>query len=57
VPTFDSLNPATGEVVASFPIDTADDVRAAVARARTAAQWWREIGFAGRRQRLHDWHR
>jgi len=49
----DSLNPATGEVLASFPIDTADDVQAAVARARTAAQWWREIGFAGRRQRLH----
>jgi len=29
----DSLNPATGEVLASFPIDTADDVQAAVARA------------------------
>ena len=57
MPTFDSLNPATGEVLASFPIDTADDVRAAVARARTAAQWWREIGFAGRRQRLHAWRR
>jgi len=53
----DSLNPATGEVLASFPIDTADDVQAAVARARTAAQWWREIGFAGRRQRLHAWRR
>jgi len=39
VPTFDSLNPATGEVVASFPIDAGDDVQAAVARARTAAQW------------------
>jgi acyl-CoA reductase-like NAD-dependent aldehyde dehydrogenase len=57
VPTFDSLNPATGEVLAGFPIDTADDVRAAVARARTAAPWWREIGFAGRRQRLHAWRR
>jgi acyl-CoA reductase-like NAD-dependent aldehyde dehydrogenase len=57
VPTFDSLNPATGEVLAGFPIDTVDDVRAAVARARTAAPWWREIGFAGRRQRLHAWRR
>ena len=57
MPTFDSLNPATGEVLAGFPIDTADDVRAAVARARTAAPWWREIGFAGRRQRLHAWRR
>ena len=57
MPMLDSLNPATGEVLASFPIDTADDVQAAVARARTAAQWWREIGFAGRRQRLHAWRR
>jgi len=57
VPTFDSLNPTTGEVVATFPIDTADNVQAAVARARTASQWWREIGFAGRRQRLHAWRR
>ena len=57
MPTFDSLNPATGEVLATFPIDTADDVRAAVGQARTAAQWWREIGFDGRRQRLHAWRR
>ena len=38
MPTFDSLDPATGEVVATFPIDTADDVRAAVSRARAAAR-------------------
>jgi acyl-CoA reductase-like NAD-dependent aldehyde dehydrogenase len=57
VPMFDSLNPATGEVLASFPTNSADDVQAAVGRARTAAQWWREIGFAGRRQRLHAWRR
>ncbi len=57
MPTFDSLDPATGEVLASFPIDSADDVQAAVSRARTAAHWWREIGFAGRRQRLRAWRR
>ncbi len=57
MPTFDSLDPATGNVLASFPIDSADDVRAAVSRARTAAHWWRDIGFAGRRQRLHTWRR
>ena len=57
MPTFDSLNPATGEVLASFPIDTAGDVQAAVVRARTAAQWWRDIGFAGRRERLRVWRR
>ena len=26
-------------------------------RARAAARWWREIGFAGRRQRLRAWRR
>jgi acyl-CoA reductase-like NAD-dependent aldehyde dehydrogenase len=57
VPTFDSLDPATGKVLASFPIHSADDVQAAVSRARTAAHWWREIGFADRRQRLRAWRR
>jgi acyl-CoA reductase-like NAD-dependent aldehyde dehydrogenase len=57
VPTFDTLDPATGEVLATFPIDSADDVQAAVSRGRTAAHWWREIGFAGRRQRLRAWRR
>jgi acyl-CoA reductase-like NAD-dependent aldehyde dehydrogenase len=28
--TFDSLDPATGEVVATFPIHSADEVKAAV---------------------------
>jgi acyl-CoA reductase-like NAD-dependent aldehyde dehydrogenase len=53
--TFDSLDPATGTVVASFPIHTAEDVAAAVERARTAALWWREQGFAGRKKRLRAW--
>ncbi|HEX8094544.1 aldehyde dehydrogenase family protein [Jatrophihabitans sp.] len=54
-PTFDSLNPATGEVLASFEIFTAEDVAAAVERARTAASWWAELGDAGRRARLAAW--
>jgi aldehyde dehydrogenase (NAD+) len=53
--TFDSLNPATGEVVGSFPIHTADDVAAAVERARDAATWWHEQGFAGRKKALRAW--
>jgi acyl-CoA reductase-like NAD-dependent aldehyde dehydrogenase len=53
--TFDSLNPATGEVVASFPIDTAETVRAAVERAKPAAIWWREQGFEGRKRYLRAW--
>jgi acyl-CoA reductase-like NAD-dependent aldehyde dehydrogenase len=47
-----STNPATGEEVGRFPVASADDVAAAVARAREAAVWWAELGFAGRRSRL-----
>jgi succinate-semialdehyde dehydrogenase / glutarate-semialdehyde dehydrogenase len=53
--TFDSLDPVTGEVVARFPEHDEAAVRAAVARARAAAAWWREQGHAGRRARLHGW--
>ncbi|HVA60482.1 MAG TPA: aldehyde dehydrogenase family protein [Mycobacteriales bacterium] len=50
--TFNSLSPATGEVVATLPVDGPEQVAAAVVRAREAAGWWRELGFAGRRRRL-----
>jgi acyl-CoA reductase-like NAD-dependent aldehyde dehydrogenase len=53
--TFDSLNPSTGAVVGTFPIHTAEDVTAAVDRARPAAIWWRELGYADRKQRLRAW--
>src|SRR6266540_2075183 len=47
-----STNPATGAEVGRFPVASADDVAAAVARAREAGRWWASLGFAGRRQRL-----
>ena len=50
--TFDSTSPATGEVVASFPLEGPEQVAAAVARARQAAVDWAELGFEGRRQAL-----
>ncbi|MGH3516940.1 MAG: aldehyde dehydrogenase family protein [Haloechinothrix sp.] len=53
--TFDSLNPATDEVVGTYPKHTADEVEAAVARAHEAAAWWNELGFDGRAQRLRRW--
>ncbi|MDF0531042.1 aldehyde dehydrogenase family protein [Tsukamurella sp. 8F] len=53
--TFDSLNPRTGDIVATYPVHTADDVHFAVARAREAADWWVEIGFEGRRRQLTRW--
>src|SRR6266511_1169889 len=47
-----STNPATGAEVGRFPVASADDVAAAVARARESGRWWASLGFAGRRQRL-----
>jgi succinate-semialdehyde dehydrogenase / glutarate-semialdehyde dehydrogenase len=50
-----STNPATGETVGTFPVATADDVAAAVVRAREAGAWWAALGFAARRERLRRW--
>ncbi len=55
VETFDSRDPANGDVVGSFPVQSAADVEAAVARARDAAGWWREQGWDGRRAHLRAW--
>jgi acyl-CoA reductase-like NAD-dependent aldehyde dehydrogenase len=41
--TFDSLNPATGERIESFPRSSADDVDRAVATARAAWEDWRLV--------------
>jgi alpha-ketoglutaric semialdehyde dehydrogenase len=41
--TFDSLNPATGELIETFPRATAEDVDRAVARARAAWDDWRLV--------------
>jgi acyl-CoA reductase-like NAD-dependent aldehyde dehydrogenase len=53
--TFESLDPATGEVLATHPVDGPEEVGAAVARAREAAAWWRDQGWAGRRRALGAW--
>ncbi|MGW4368214.1 aldehyde dehydrogenase family protein [Nocardia takedensis] len=55
VATFDSLDPATGDVVGTYPIHDAEQVGAAVARAREAATWWGELDFAERGKRLRAW--
>ncbi|HVW44223.1 MAG TPA: aldehyde dehydrogenase family protein [Amycolatopsis sp.] len=54
--TFDSLDPATGEVAGTYPAHTPDQVRQAVERARVAAAWWAALGFEGRRERLRRWN-
>jgi succinate-semialdehyde dehydrogenase / glutarate-semialdehyde dehydrogenase len=52
---FASCDPATGDVVGTWPVDDARTVCAAVDRARVAAAWWADLGFHGRRERLLDW--
>ena len=53
--TFESVSPATGEVLATFPVDGEREVAAAVRRAREAAAWWAGLGFDDRRLRLLAW--
>jgi acyl-CoA reductase-like NAD-dependent aldehyde dehydrogenase len=54
---FASLDPRTGEVVAHHPVHDAKQVQDAVAQARRASNWWQELGFAGRKERLDAWRR
>ena len=53
--TFESVNPATGEVLATFGIDGQREVAVAVRRARGAATWWAGLGWGDRRLRLLAW--
>jgi acyl-CoA reductase-like NAD-dependent aldehyde dehydrogenase len=53
--TFDSLNPATSEVIGTFPVCGPAEVEAVVARAARAATWWAGLGWAQRRARLLAW--
>ena len=53
--TFDSLSPATSEVIATFPVCGEQDVADAVERARAAAAWWAGLGWKEREQRLLAW--
>ena len=53
--TFESLNPATGEVVGEFPITSAKEVNEAVARAKVAADKWSQLSFRKRLVILKGW--
>ena len=55
VDTFESLNPANGQPLASYPRQGRAEVTASVVRAQEAARWWREQGFEGRRDCLRAW--
>lgn len=53
--TFDSLNPATDEVVGTYPIHDSEHIAPVVDSARIAAKWWSELSFADREKRLRRW--
>ncbi|HEU5419047.1 MAG TPA: aldehyde dehydrogenase family protein [Streptosporangiaceae bacterium] len=53
--TFDTKNPATAEVIATFPVFGEQDVADAVGRAREAAAWWAGLDWKERRRRLLAW--
>src|SRR5215468_2611491 len=53
--TFDSVNPATSEVIATFPVFGQAEVAAALERAREAAGWWSGLGWKDRQTRLLAW--
>ena len=52
---FESVNPATGEVVGVFPIFSKVEVDEAVSRAKLASERWANLGFRGRNLALRDW--
>src|SRR5258707_9340781 len=54
-PTFDTLNPATSEVIATFPVFGEDEVAETVERAHQAASWWAGLPPSGRQTRLLAW--
>jgi acyl-CoA reductase-like NAD-dependent aldehyde dehydrogenase len=53
--TFETVNPATGQVIATFPVAGPDEAAVAVSRAREAFRWWADLGWRERRGRLLDW--
>src|ERR1035441_4244148 len=55
--SFDVVNPATQEMVGSYPVHTAEDVATVVAQARDAQRWWEALGFEGRKPYLRRWLR
>ncbi|WP_067574221.1 aldehyde dehydrogenase family protein [Nocardia acidivorans] len=53
--TLTSVNPATGETLATYRIDDEAAVHAAVAKARTAAATWGALTYAERKRHLLRW--
>jgi aldehyde dehydrogenase (NAD+) len=54
-PSFNSHNPATGEIAGTYPIISAKQVVEILSYAREASKKWQELGFAGRKKTLLAW--
>ena len=52
---FNSFNPVNGEVVGTYPINSAKAVAEIVAHARSASNPWSALGFSGRKKVLLAW--
>ena len=55
IPSFDSHNPATGDVVGTYPMMSGKEVTEIAAQARAAAAQWQQLGFSGRKKVLISW--
>ncbi len=53
--TFDSFDPANGDVVGTHPVHSREDVEAAVHRAHDAFGWWGSLSFDERADHLLTW--
>ncbi len=53
--TFESLDPATGDVVGTHPVTSRAEVDAAVARAREAVDWWEPVVRRAGRATCSTW--
>ncbi len=53
--TFDTVNPATSEVIGTFGVFGEAEVSQAVERAREAAAWWGGLSWKDRQVRLMAW--
>ncbi len=53
--TFDSLSPINGDVVGTHPVHSAEDVSAAVLRAKEEAAWWSALSHDERAELLQKW--
>ena len=53
--SFESINPATGEVVGVFPVFNKAEVDQVVGLANSVSEKWADLGFRGRYLVLRDW--